>query len=509
MKECHLRYCDHDHGRWVQPDNLAPAVHSVSRRTFVQQTALLAAGIHAIPDLTNGLRSVTSPKLQGRQLDPARVKRLTASLKGRVISPHDADYASSRVVFNRAFDKHPALIIRCASVDDIPRTIEFARTNELPLSVRSGGHNRAGMSICDDGVVLDMGSLSRIDVDAKHRTASAQGGALTVQLDAATRNFGLATTAAGCPTVGLAGLTLGGGLGFLMSKYGTACDNLLSADILTADGRLHTVSHDVNPDLFWAIRGGGGNFGIATALTYRLHPLTDVLGGVLVYAPGRTEMMLHAFAKFCATAPDEMTVVGILSRSEAGTQFQMIVCHAGEEKRGSELLASWRALGPIKDSVRMAPYAVIQGTVNPAAPAAHFQTNLFLPRLGDVEISSVAQAIDHAPMNVRAFIVPYYGAISRVGVRDTAFPLRETGFEMDLMSRWTTPAERPAGEAWVRALRQALRPYAHGTYVNQLGETSEELVRQAYGVNYARLAKLKRKYDPGNLFRSNQNVMPG
>ena len=488
---------------------MTPSIHSMSRRAFVHHAALLAAGVGTLPDLTNALRSATCAHRQGRQLDPALVRRLAASLKGRVISPRDTDYPGARLVFNRAFDKHPALIVRCASLDDVPRALEFARTNELPLAVRSGGHNRAGLSVCDDGLVLDMGSLSRVDVNARQRVARAQGGALTIHLDAATRNAGLATTAAGCPTVGLAGLTLGGGLGFLMSKFGTACDNLLSADVVAADGRLLTVSHDENPDLFWAIRGGGGNFGIAAALTYRLYPLTDVIGGVLGYAPGRTEMLLHAFARFCETAPDEMNVVGVLSRSEAGTQFQMIVCHAGDAKRGNELLASWRALRPVHDSVRTAPYAEIQGTVNPAAPAAHFQTNLFLPRFGDAAISAIAQAIDHAPLNARAFMVPYYGAMTRVGVTDTAFPLREAGFEMDLMARWTSPGERSGGEAWVRALRQSLKPYAHGAYVNQLGETSEELVRQAYGVNYARLATLKRKYDPGNLFRSNQNVKPG
>jgi hypothetical protein len=484
-------------------------MHSISRRAFVHQAALLTAGVRTLPDLTNALRSATPAQLQRRQLDSALVRRLASSLKGRVISPRENDYGSARLVFNRAFDRHPALIVRCASVDDVSRALEFARTNELPLAIRGGGHNRAGLSVCDDGLVLDLGSMSSVDVNTKQRVARAQAGALTVHLDAATRGAGLATTAAGCTTVGLAGLTLGGGLGILMSKFGTACDNLLSADIVTADGRQLTVSHDANPDLFWAIRGGGGNFGIATALTYRLYPLTDVLGGVLSYAPGRTEALLHAFATFCETAPDEMNVVGILLRSEAGTQFQMLVCHAGDVKRGTQLLASWRTRGPIQDSVRVASYAEIQGTLNPAAPVAHFQTNLFLPKLGDAAISAVAQAIDHAPLNARAFMVPYYGAMTRVGVKDTAFPLREVGFEMDLMARWTSPAERPGGEAWVRALREALKPYAHGAYVNQLGETSEELVRQAYGVNYARLVKLKRKYDPGNLFRSNQNVKPG
>lgn len=484
-------------------------MHSISRRTFIHEAALLTAGVRALPDLTTGLRTSTPAHLQHRQLDPALVRRLASSLKGHVITPRDNDYADARLVFNRAFDRHPALIVRCTSADDVPHALEFARKNELPLAIRGGGHNRAGLSVCDDGLVLDLGSMSRVDVNARQRIARAQAGALTVQLDAANRYAGLATTAAGCPTVGIAGLTLGGGLGLLMSKFGAACDNLLSADIVTADGRQLKVSHAENPDLFWAIRGGGGNFGIATALTYRLYPLTDVLGGTLSYAPGRTEALLHAFARFCATAPDEMNVVGILSRSEAGTQFQLLVCHSGDAKRGGELLASWRALGPIQDSLHTAPYAEIQATVNPAAPVAHFQTNLFLPKLGDAAIGAVAQAIDHAPLNVRAFMVPYYGAITRVGVKETAFPLRESGFEMDLMARWTSPAERPAGEAWVRALRQALKPYAHGAYVNQLGETSEDLVQQAYGVNYRRLAELKRKYDPENLLRSNQNVKPG
>ena len=484
-------------------------MHSISRRTFVHQAALLAAGTRSLPDLTNAAPAATPAHLQRRQLDPALVRRLASSLTGHVVTPRDNAYAGARLVFNRAFDRYPALIVRCASADDVSRALEFARTNELPLAVRGGGHNRAGLSVCDDGLVLDLGSMSRVDVDPKQRVARAQAGALTVHLDAATQSAGLATTAAGCTTVGLAGLTLGGGLGILMSKFGAACDNLLSADVVTADDRYLTVSHDQNPDLFWAIRGGGGNFGIATALTYRVYSLTDVLGGVLGFAPGRTEALLHTFVRFCETAPDEMNVVGILLRGEAGTQFQMLVCHAGDAKRGSQLLASWRALGPMQDSVRVAPYAEIQGTVNPAAPAAHFQTNLFLPKLGDATISAVAQAMDHAPLNARAFMVPYYGAITRVGVKQTAFPLREAGFELDLMTRWTNPAERSSGEAWVRALRGALKPYAHGAYVNQLGETSEELVRLAYGVNYARLAELKRKYDPGNLLRSNQNVKPG
>jgi FAD/FMN-containing dehydrogenase len=294
-----------------------------------------------------------------------------------------------------------------------------------------------------------------------------------------------------------------------MSKLGATCDSLLSADLVTADGEVLRASEDEHPDLFWAIRGGGGNFGIATALEYRLHPVGEVLAGKLAFGPGRVESTLAAFAAFVATAPDEMNVVGIVQRGEVDARFTMLVCHCGDPFVGNRLLAPLRALGPREDELRVAPYLEINASINPAAPVAHFQSNVFLPELDATAIATIAAAAKDAPPNARVFIVPFYGAITRVPVGDTAFALRSVGYELDLMGRWDGREKDEArATAWVAALRDALRPRATGVYVNQLGETSEPLVREAYAANYARLATLKRKYDPDNVLQSNQNIRP-
>jgi hypothetical protein len=391
---------------------------------------------------------------------------------------------------------------------DVARALEFAQNQNLPLAVRGGGHNRAGFSVCDGGVVIDLSGMNRVEVDAGKRVARAESGALVRDLDHATQHFGLATTSGACPGVGVAGLTLGGGQGFLMSKYGAACDNLIRAQLVTADGRQVEASQNSNPDLFWAIRGGGGNFGVATALEYRLHPVTDVLAGTVTYSVGRIPELLQAFVKFVAAAPDEMSVVGALLPSEQGTRFLILVCHCGDPRQGNELLRPLRALKPQEDNVRVASYLETQETINPAAPIAHFQTNLILPELGAAAIATITTATNDAPPNTRAFIVPLYGAITRVGLSDMAFPLRQPGYEVDIMGRWGAPAEKANAVQWVKALRDKLQAFAHGVYTNQLGETSDELVRAAYGPNYARLVEIKKKYDPKNVLRLNQNIKP-
>ena len=357
-------------------------------------------------------------------LDPDGLKKLATKFSGTLVTPQSAEYASLRQVFNRAFDRHPQLIARCANAADVARALVFARERGLPIAVRGGGHNRAGLSICDGGVVIDLATMHRVNVDPGKRRAQVEAGALTVHVDSATQRHGLATTLAGCPTVGVAGLTLGGGEGLLMSKFGAACDNLLSAELVSADGKLLKASATSNPDLFWAIRGGGGNFGIATALEYQLHPVSMVLAGTLTFAPGRTAQLLETFAKFVAHAPDEMNVVGMLVGSEVGPRFQMLVCHCGEPAAGNKLLAPFRALTPTEDKLRVASYFEVNTTINPAAPAAHFQTNLFLPTLDAAAIAIIAEATHDAPPGTRVFMVPLYGAISRVKPGDTAFALR-------------------------------------------------------------------------------------
>jgi len=465
-----------------------------TRRRFVQFAAATAA-------------APAEPAAES--LDAAAVKRLASQFTGTLVTPQSADYASLRQVFNRAFDRHPALIARCANAQDVVRALVFARERGLTIAVRGGGHNRAGLSVCDGGVVIDLARMHGVNVDAAKRLARVGAGALTIQVDTATQRLGLATTLAGCPTVGVAGLTLGGGEGLLMSKFGAACDNLVSAQLVSADGKLLEASEKADPDLFWAIRGGGGNFGIATALEYRLHPVSSVLAGTLSFAPGRIAQMLEAFAKFVKQAPDEMNVVGMVLPSEVGARFQVMVCHCGEPTQGNKLLAPLRALTTTEDKIRVAPYFEVNANINPAAPVAHFQTNLFLPQLDAAAIATISSATRDAPANTRVFMVPLYGAIARVKPSETAFALRRFGFELDLMGRWDESGkDKERVIEWVKFLRDALKPWATGAYVNQLGETSERLVTTAYGDNYPRLTVLKSKYDPDNVFRSNQNIQP-
>ena len=481
-----------------------------TRRQFVQQTALAAAAIYGSPiNLLGGGRQIFGGREQNAApLDAAAIRKLTSQISGHVITPEVPDYESSRLIFNLAFDRRPALIVRCASAPDVARALDFAQSQNLPLAVRGGGHNRAGFSVCDGGVVIDLSGMNRVAVDQSKRVARAEAGALVRDLDQATQRFGLATTSGGCPTVGITGLTLGGGEGQLMSKYGAACDNLLSAQLVTVDGRQVEASQNSNTDLFWAIRGGGGNFGVVTALEYQLHPVTHVLGGTLLYPPGRIPELLQAFAKFVATAPDEVSVVGGVLPSEKGTRFQLTFFHCGDSRKGNELVRPWRELKPQEDNVRVTSYLEAQEAGFLRAPVAHFQTDLFLPELTASAIAAITTATDDAPATNRVFIVPFSGAITRVGLSDTAFALRQPGYEVDITGLWRAPAEKPAAVQWVKSLRDNLQPFAHGVYVNQLGETSEELVRTAYGPNYARLVEIKKKYDPKNVLRLNQNIQP-
>jgi FAD/FMN-containing dehydrogenase len=478
-----------------------------TRREFVQQTALAATAlcrsqIKALDSIFEASEQNAAP------LDAPSLRRFASKITGHVITPDAPEYESARLVFNRAFDWHPALIVRCAGASDVARALDFTQAHNLALAVRGGGHNRAGLSACDGGVVIDLSGMNLVEVDAGKRVARAEAGALVRDLDEATQRFGLATTSGACPTVGIAGLTLGGGQGLLMPKYGAPCDNLISARLVTVDGSQVEASQNSNPDLFWAIRGGGGNFGVATGLEYRLYPVTDVLAGTLTYPAGRIPELLQAFAKFSAAAPDELHVVGEVLPSEQGTRFHMFLCHCGNPHQGNDLLKPLRALKPQEDNVHVASYLETQRTINPYAPVAHFQTDLVLAELSGAAVTAITTAANNAPPNTRVFIVPISGAVTRVGVSETAYPLRFPGYELDIMARWSDSADKAGAVQWVKTLRDKLQPFAHGVYANQLGETSEDLVRAAYGPNYARLVEIKKKYDPTNVLRLNQNIKP-
>jgi len=482
-----------------------------TRRQFVQQAALAAAAVYGRPitaraegrRITEGLAQNASP------IDADAIRKLASQIAGHVITPETSAYESSRMIFNRAFDLRPAVIVRCDGASDVARALDFAQGQKVPIAVRGGGHSRVGYGMCDGGVVIDLSGMNRVEVDERKRVAHAGAGALVRDLDGATQRFGLATTSGGCPTVGIAGLTLGGGEGRLMDKYGAACDNLISAQLVTVDGRQVEANRESNTDLFWAIRGGGGNFAVVTGLDYQLHPVGEVLSGSLMYPPGRMSELLRAFVKFIAAAPDEMDAIAQLMPSEGGSMCKADVCYSADPRIGNDLLRPLRALKPQEDSVRVMPYLDAQAAGGfLLAPVAHFQTDLFLPELSDAAIAAITTAINDAPPKCKVIIVPLRGAISRVGATETAFALRQPGYEVDVAGVWSTPVERETAVGWVKTLRDNLQPFAHGVYVNQLGETSEELVRAAYGANYARLVEIKKKYDPWNVLRLNQNIKP-
>jgi hypothetical protein len=475
-----------------------------TRRQFVQTTAFTAAALYANP-----AKALAAVDPNRSPPDAAAIHKLASAITGQLITSDAPEFESSRLVFNRAFDKRPALIVRCAAPSDVVRSLEFARRHNLPIAVRGGGHSRAGFGVCDGGLVIDFSRMKRVRVQAGHRTAHVEAGALVRDLDGATRPFHLATTMGGCLTVGIAGLTLGGGEGFLMPKYGAACDNLVAAHVITVDGQELEVNATSNPDLFWAIRGGGGNFGVVTAFEYRLHPVGEALSGSLAYSAEQIPDMLHAFASFIRTCPDELNAFGEILPSTTGAKFLIHLCYLGQPRLGNDLLRPFRVpLKPLEDNVQAMSYSDAQAAGFLPAPFAHFQTNVFLPDLSGPAVDAIQTAINHAPPQFRVLMIPFYGAVTRVAPGETAFALRQFGFEIDMLSSWTTPHENEAAVRWVKALRDTLRPFSRGTYVNQLGETSEDPVRTAYGSNYARLAGIKKKYDPDNILSINQNVKP-
>src|SRR6516225_9499547 len=349
----------------------------INRRQFIQQTAFASAALYACPkNLDVQAKAVEQ---SATPLDLAAIRKLASEIVGHVITSDGPEYEAARLVFNLAFDRHPAVIVRCAGPTDVARALEFAQTRNLPLAVRSGGHSRLGYGVCDGGVVIDLAGMKRVEIDVSKRVAGAEAGALVRDLDEGTQRFGLATTSGGCPTVGIGGFTLGGGEGRLMEKYGAACDNLLSAEVVCVDGRVVEASQKNNSDLFWAIRGGGGNFGVVTSLEYQLHPVGQVVSGGLAYPPGQIQELLPAFIRFLATAPDELDAYAQLLPSEQGVRLRVDVCYCGDPRMGMDIIKPLRELRPQNDSVKAQTYLEAQAAGGfLLTPVAHFQTNVLV-----------------------------------------------------------------------------------------------------------------------------------
>lgn len=437
---------------------------------------------------------------------------LRSYLRGTMLLPDDPGYDEARAVWNAGIDRRPAAVVRCADATDVQRALEFARHRELAVAVRGGGHSFAGNSTCDGGLVIDCSPMKHVEVDPGRRVARAGAGCTLAEFDAATQALGLATTLGTASPTGIAGLTLGGGLGWLMGRFGLACDNLVAAEIATADGRMLRASTSERPDLLWGLRGGGGNFGVVTAFEYQLHPLTTVLGGSITYPITQAREVFRRYREVTAEAADELTVYAGIQPLVTGPAFGIAACWSGDVAAGERALAPLRRLGtPIEDTIRPRPYVDMQALLSPPPlRVASYARSSFLRELSDDAIDVlVGRATETAP-SVSFFVVEHlHGRMSRIGADESAFRLRGPGHSFLAVSLWLDPADAEASIGWVREFFGDLAPFfTSGVYSNYLADEGDTRVRAAYGPAWDRLVALKRAYDPDNVFRLNQNVTP-
>ena len=448
--------------------------------------------------------------------DKGHWQKLGACLRGELLTSDHSDYDSARRVFNAMIDKRPAAIARCAGAADVMACVSFARERDLLVSVRGGGHSVAGKAVCDNGLMIDLSRMKGIRVDPVRRIAHAQPGLTLAEFDHETQAYGLVTPLGTVSMTGIAGLTLGGGYGWLNGKFGLACDNLLSVDVVTADGRLLTASAAENDDLFWGVRGGAGNLGIATNFEYRLHPLGPVVAGPIFYPVAKAREVLRFYREFTATAPDELTVsAGFLTGPDGAPLVAIILCFCGPVEESEKLLRPLTAFGdPAMDGIEVTSYLQHQKMFDPSFPPGHhhYWKGGFLPGLSDEAVDTLVRFAAASPSPLSLVVLDnLHGATSRVKPEETAFPHRSHPYSLLVLSTWREPGESEKNIQWARQFWGAMQPFSGGgVYVNYLSEgEGEERVRAAYGPNLGRLAALKKKYDPTNFFRVNQNIRPG
>jgi FAD/FMN-containing dehydrogenase len=446
------------------------------------------------------------------------VRALAKNLSGPLLRPGAGGYEDARVVWNRMIDRRPALIARCATVDDVVTAVRFAREHDVLISVKGGGHNVTGHAVCDGGLMIDLSAMKGTRVDPPQRRAVVGPGATWKDVDTATQRHGLATTGGIVSSTGVAGLTLGGGHGWLMRKHGLACDNLAAVELVTAEGKRLRASTDENPELFWGLRGGGGNFGIVTSFEFHLHPLETVLGGMVLYPFGRGRDVLERYRDVTTNAPDEL-VVGALATtwSDGAPVIALALCYSGAVEQGERLVEPLRRLGrPLLDTVRGMSYAELQTSfdaTNP--PGAWYYKTGYLDGAQFGSARFVETFLNHcdfpspSPLS-RVYIEHLGGAMGRVPAQETAFVHRAAPFDLIVIAGGFQPDDADKNVAWARRTSEAMRPYmSGGTYVNYLGaDASPDAVHSAYGPAYPRLVALKDRYDPHNAFRLNQNIRP-
>ena len=450
-------------------------------------------------------------------LEEAAVEGFKSNLRGEVLCPGDKGYDEARKVWNGMIDKKPSIIARCAGVADVINSVNFARTNNLLVSVRGGGHNIPGNSVCNGGIVIDTSQMRSVRVHPTGRTARAEPGLTWAGLDHEAQAFGLATTGGTVSETGIAGLTLGGGIGWLAGKHGLTCDNLLSVDIVTADGRFLTASATENEDLFWGMRGGGGNFGVVTSFEYQLHPVGQLLAGMVIHPFKKAKEVLKFYRDFSSTIPDEVnTMAGFITTPEGDAAVAIIVCYSGPIEAGEEALRPIREFGPpLADLVRPMAYRDVQTMFDAGAPSGrqYYMKSLFMKDIGDEAIDTMVAHFSKVTSPLTSMIFQQLGnAANRVGTNETAFVHRDARYEWTCLSSWLDPGESEVHLRWAREFAEAIRPFTTGAiYVNQMGTEAEdgsEQIKAAYGAGYQRLVALKNKYDPTNMFSHNQNIKP-
>jgi FAD/FMN-containing dehydrogenase len=448
---------------------------------------------------------------------PERLEEFRAAFLGTILGPDDAEYEEVRRVHNRMIDRRPSLIARCRNTADIVDALQFARDTGLEISVRGAGHNAAGRAVVDGALMIDLTPMKGIYVDPAARTLRAQGGVNWRELNREAGAHGLAVTGGAISTTGIAGLTLGGGLGWLMAKHGLAADNVLSIELVTADGAILNVTEESDPDLFWALRGGGGNFGIAASFEYQLHPLSMVVGGLIAHPIDAGADMLRFYREATSSASDDLTVFGALAHAPDGSGLKiagMIVFHTGSPEEAERDLEPFKTWGsPLVVEVGPMPYPVMNSILDAGYPplSYNYWLSAFTNGISDGLIDVAVEQFASIPSPMSGIILEHYhGAVCRVGVTETAVPHREEGWNLLLPGVWLDPADTDVNVRWTRETFAALSPHlSKRRWLNYLGDDQgDDAIRGAYGPNYARLAGLKRKYDPENVFRHNHNIAP-
>jgi FAD/FMN-containing dehydrogenase len=454
----------------------------------------------------------------------ATIKALAANVKGKLLVEGDAAYDEARTIWNATIDRKPGLIVRCTSAGDVAEAVRFARDNKLLVAVRGGGHNIAGNAVCEGGLMIDLSQMKSVRVDAAAKRAFVEPGATLADVDRETQAAGLVVPTGINSTTGIAGLTLGGGFGWVTRKFGLTIDNLVAAEVVTADGEMVRASETENQDLFWALRGGGGNFGVVTSFEFKLHKMgPEVLAGLVVHPFADAEAVLKQYREVVAGAPDELTCWTVMRKAPPlpflpeewhGKEVLILaMCYCGDLQAGEKATAALRSIGkPIADVVGPNPFAGWQQAFDPLLTpgARNYWKSHDLAKLPDAAIDVLLAAVKTLPgPECEVFLAHVGGVADRVAPDATAFPQRNAHFVMNVHTRWRDAGDDQAFIAWARSLFDRMKPFAAGTaYVNFMPDDEGGRVESAYGGNYKRLASIKRRYDPQNLFRLNQNVRP-